>query len=71
MWKCAPRDPVQSVAAVSPLLGWYEREMADLFGVKFTGQPEPFGLVLHPGASPVVPPLDRRIRPMFKFHLSR
>ena len=58
MWKCAPRGPVQSLAAVSPLLGWYEREMADLFGVKFTGQPEPFGLVLHPGASPVVPPLD-------------
>lgn len=32
MWRCMPRGPMPSVAAVSPLLGWYEREIADLFG---------------------------------------
>ena len=47
-----------SVAAISPLLGWYEREITDLFGVEFAGHPEPHRLVLHPGAHPVVPPFD-------------
>ncbi len=58
MWRCEPRAAVPSVAAISPLLGWYEREMADLFGVKFSGQPEPHRLVLHPGSHPPVPPFD-------------
>ncbi len=57
-WRCIPRGPVPSVAAVSPLLGWYEREIADLFGVEFHGQPEPYRLVLHEGVKPVLPPLD-------------
>jgi formate hydrogenlyase subunit 5 len=58
VWRCSPRGPVQSLTGVSPLLGWYEREMTDLFGIKLTGQPEPFGLVLHPGTSPTLPPFD-------------
>jgi formate hydrogenlyase subunit 5 len=58
VWKCAPRGAVPSLAPISPLLGWYEREIADLFGVKFTGQPEPDRLVLHAGAAPALPPLD-------------
>jgi formate hydrogenlyase subunit 5 len=58
MWRCAVRGPVQSLATISPLLGWYEREIADLFGVAFTGHPEPHRLVLHQGVRPVLPPFD-------------
>jgi Ni,Fe-hydrogenase III large subunit len=58
VWCCVPSGPVPSVAAVSPLLGWYEREIADLFGVEFRGHPEPHPLVLQPGAHPAVPPFD-------------
>jgi len=58
MWRSAPRGPVPSMAAISPLLGWYEREIADLFGVEFRGHPEPHRLVLHQGAKPILPPLD-------------
>ncbi len=58
VWRCIPRGPVPSVAAVSPLLGWYEREIADMFGLQFVGHPEPERLVLHQGARPIRPPLD-------------
>jgi Ni,Fe-hydrogenase III large subunit len=58
MWRCIPRGAVPSVAATSPLLGWYEREIADLFGVEFRGHPEPYRLVLHQGAQPAMPPFD-------------
>jgi Ni,Fe-hydrogenase III large subunit len=58
VWRCVPRGPVPSVAAISPLLGWYEREIADLFGVQFSGQPEPHRLVLHEGVHPTMPPFD-------------
>jgi formate hydrogenlyase subunit 5 len=58
MWRFPVRGPVPSAAAVSPLLGWYEREIADLFGVEFSGQPEPHRLVLHPGAYPPAAPFD-------------
>jgi formate hydrogenlyase subunit 5 len=56
MWRCAPRGEVPSVAAVSPLLGWYEREITDMFGLEFAGHPEPTRLVLHEGADPARPP---------------
>jgi formate hydrogenlyase subunit 5 len=58
MWRCVPRGAVPSLAMISPLLGWYEREIADLFGIEFEGHPEPHRLVLHPGAQPSVPPFD-------------
>jgi formate hydrogenlyase subunit 5 len=58
VWRCRPRGPVPSVAAVSPMLGWYEREITDLHGLAFAGHPEPHRLVFHPGAKPVMPPLD-------------
>jgi formate hydrogenlyase subunit 5 len=58
MWRCTPRGSVPSLATISPLLGWHEREIADLFGVEFVGHPEPYPLVLHLGAHPVRPPLD-------------
>lgn len=45
LWKCQPKGAVPSVAVISPLLGWYEREMMDLFGVKFRDHPEPYPLI--------------------------
>jgi len=58
MWRCAPRRAVPSLATISPLLGWYEREIADLFGVEFSDHPEPYRLVLHSRMPNIVPPLD-------------
>lgn len=58
VWRCRPKGPVPSLTATTPLLGWYEREISDLFGQQFVGQPEPYSLVLHPGAAPILPPLD-------------
>ncbi|MGH7075465.1 MAG: nickel-dependent hydrogenase large subunit [Stellaceae bacterium] len=58
LWRCTPHGTVPSLAATVPLLGWYEREMTDLFGIEFSDHPEPHPLVLHPGAHPVRPPLD-------------
>ena len=58
VWRCRPAGPVPSLAPICPLLGWYEREIADLFGVEFVGHPEPDRLVLREGAQPVLPPFD-------------
>jgi formate hydrogenlyase subunit 5 len=58
MWRCRPAGPVPSLAPICPLLGWYEREITDLFGLEFVGHPEPHRLVLREGALPVLPPLD-------------
>jgi formate hydrogenlyase subunit 5 len=58
VWRCRPNGPVPSLAAITPLLSWYEREISDLFGQPFLGHPEPYNLVLHPGANPQRPPLD-------------
>jgi Ni,Fe-hydrogenase III large subunit len=54
---------IPSLATISPLLGWYEREIHDLCGVNFEGHPEPYPLVLHQGATPALPPLDPRYQP--------
>ena len=45
VWAVAARE-LPSLAPVWPLLGWYEREMMDLQGVKFVGHPEPYPLIL-------------------------
>ncbi len=58
VWRCRPSGPVPSLASISPLLGWYEREISDLFGLEFLNHPEPHSLVLHPGAIPIMPPFD-------------
>jgi formate hydrogenlyase subunit 5 len=58
VWSIRPDRTMQSVSGLSPLMSWYEREMSDLFGIAFEGQPEPMPLVLHPGARPQMPPLD-------------
>ncbi len=58
IWLTRPVGAMPSAAGASPLLGWYEREISDLFGVVFEGHPEPHRLVLHEGAEPTVPPFD-------------
>lgn len=58
VWRCRPSGPVPSLAAVAPLLSWYEREISDLFGQQFLDHPEPYNLILHAGAKPIRPPLD-------------
>lgn len=52
-------ETLPSLAAIVPLLGWYEREMQDLGGLTFTDHPEPFPLVIHEGFSLPRPPLGR------------
>ena len=50
VWRVRPRDhTLPSLADKLPLLGWYEREMMDLYDLHFTGHPEPNPLVLHEG----------------------
>ena len=62
-WRCRPEGPVPSLAGIWPLLSWYEREITDLFGVRFSGHPQPHRLVLHEGAETEVPPFDPRYPP--------
>jgi Ni,Fe-hydrogenase III large subunit/NADH:ubiquinone oxidoreductase subunit C len=59
MWTVAPDgNTVPSLANDFPRLGWYEREISDLFGVVFTGHPEPKRLVIHDGVDVPCPPLS-------------
>ncbi|MGH6876209.1 MAG: NADH-quinone oxidoreductase subunit C [Rhizomicrobium sp.] len=53
----ASSGSLPSLAGESPLLGWYEREISDLFGTEFVGHPEPKRLVLHDGAIMPCPPM--------------
>lgn len=58
IWRCRPealRPP--SLAAIAPLISWYEREITDLCGIVFEDQPQPEPLVLLPGAQAERPPL--------------
>jgi len=50
LWRCylAHHDKPVSLANHCPLLGWYEREVMDLFGVEFLHHPEPYSLITHP-----------------------
>ena len=58
IWRCRPGGhPAPSLAAVAPLLSWYEREITDLCGISFSDQPQPEPLVLLPGALATRPPL--------------
>ena len=58
LWRVRPRaQALPSLANKLPLLGWYEREIQDLYGVRFDGHPEPHPLVLHEGLAPPQPPL--------------
>jgi len=49
-WLLRAGNEVPSLAHIWPLLGWYEREMMDLNGIRFAGHPEPHPLVLREGA---------------------
>ena len=49
MWTLKEAHNLPSIARIWPTLGWYEREMTDLYGVQFTGHPEPYPLVLRRG----------------------
>lgn len=58
LWRVALSDRrLPSLAGKLPLLGWYEREMADLYGLEFDGHPEPYPLVLHEGFTAGAPPM--------------
>ncbi|MHB8189992.1 MAG: hydrogenase large subunit [Ferrimicrobium sp.] len=60
VWRVTPVDGhLASLAREIPLLGWYEREIHDLYGVCFDDSPDEGALVVHEGASPVVPPMLR------------
>ena len=56
IWRCKLDDDPPSLAAVWPLLGWYEREITDLYGIRFTDHPEPIRLVLHEDIPPPFAP---------------
>lgn len=56
IWRCDTGEPVPSLAEISPLLSWYEREITDLFGLRFADHPQPLPLVLHEGADTSRPP---------------
>ncbi|MDX8528231.1 NADH-quinone oxidoreductase subunit C [Mesorhizobium sp. MSK_1335] len=62
-WTCRPaRDGVPSLADIWPLIGWYEREITDLFGFVFSGHPEPRRLVLHENAKVAHPPFTPKAK---------
>ena len=42
---CEATDTAPSMACHFPLLGWYEREISDLYGIRFEGHPEPYSLI--------------------------
>ena len=48
VWRCTldAEKTLPSQAVESPLLGWYEREMADLYGIKLMNHPENEPLVI-------------------------
>jgi formate hydrogenlyase subunit 5 len=69
IWRVAAApDTLPSLTGKLSLLGWYEREMADLYGLRFEGHPEPYPLVLHEGFTADVPPMlgpfDRHAAPL-------
>jgi formate hydrogenlyase subunit 5 len=64
IWRCRPgalRPP--SLAAIAPLVSWYEREITDLCGLAFEDQPQPEPLVLLPGARAARAPLRPGVAP--------
>ena len=56
VWRCKVTQEPPSLATIWPLLGWYEREVMDLIGIRFRDHPEPNRLVL---PQHVPPPLAR------------
>jgi len=52
LWKCEVSGEPPSLADIWPLLGWYEREIMDLYGIRFHAHPEPNRLVLYDALTP-------------------
>jgi formate hydrogenlyase subunit 5 len=52
VWRCQPDGDPPSLAHIWPLIGWYERETMDLFGIRFSNHPDPVRLVLHESVPP-------------------
>lgn len=51
---CARQEPsLDSLTPVFPSASWHEREIAEMFGVTFTGHPDPRPLLLARGSSPL------------------
>jgi len=73
LWCVPPGESPLSLAKTWPLLGWYEREMMDLYGLRFAGHPEPVALLpLRPDngiggqnnhPAPPIPSVDRPLTP--------
>jgi formate hydrogenlyase subunit 5 len=61
MWIVAGASEYPSLAPVFPLLGWYEREMMDLQGLKFADHPEPYPLIIQRDDQSVPGHHDRRM----------
>ncbi|HTW28209.1 MAG TPA: NADH-quinone oxidoreductase subunit C [Acetobacteraceae bacterium] len=60
VWQCKLTADPPSLAAIWPLLGWYEREITDLYGIRFTEHPEPIRLLLHEDIPPPFRPMPER-----------
>jgi formate hydrogenlyase subunit 5 len=56
VWRCKLTEEPPSLATIWPLLGWYEREIMDLHGVRFHDHPEPNRLVLPQHVAPPLAP---------------
>jgi len=59
VWRCKLAQQPPSLATIWPLLGWYEREIMDLHGIRFSDHPEPNRLVLPQHMPPPFAPVDR------------
>ena len=70
-WRCEAAEPVPSLAGICPLLSWYEREITDLFGLRFLDHPQPHRLVLHEGADAATPPFDPAYPPDLPLRVER
>jgi len=65
MWVVGGARELPSLAAIFPSIGWYEREMMDLNGLRFTDHPEPYPLVLKDSGQELmnaVPAASGRVR---------
>ena len=55
-------EQAPSLSTIFPMLSWDEREISDLFGVKFKDHPHPHPLVLHEGMSSKTPNFYQNIK---------